>query len=49
MGSFSHEAVAVDPDEKRLYMTEDEEDGAFYRFTPQNYPDLSSGLLEVAG
>ena len=48
MGSFSHEAVTVDPDEKRLYMTEDEEDGAFYRFTPQNYPDLSSGLLEVA-
>lgn len=48
MGSFSHEAVAVDPDEKRLYMTEDEEDGAFYRFTPRNYPDRSSGLLEVA-
>jgi len=48
MGMFKHEAVAVDPVDKRLYMTEDEEDGAFYRFTPASYPDLAAGLLEVA-
>jgi uncharacterized protein len=48
LGVFNHEAVAVDPREQRLYMTEDEPDGCFYRFTPDDYPALSSGLLEVA-
>jgi hypothetical protein len=48
MGTFNHEAACVDPAERRLYMTEDEPDGGFYRFTPESYPDLSSGLLEVA-
>ncbi|MDO8209963.1 alkaline phosphatase PhoX [Conexibacter sp. CPCC 206217] len=48
MGTFSHEAVAVDPVQRRLYMTEDEGEGCFYRFTPTTYPDLTSGLLEVA-
>ena len=51
LGTFSHEAVAVDPDDKRLYLTEDqtEDDGdAFYRFTPDSYPDLSAGVLEAA-
>jgi hypothetical protein len=38
----------VDPVGKRVYMTEDEDDGRFYRFTPTNYPDLSSGVLELA-
>ena len=47
MGLFTHEAAAVDPIGKRVYMTEDESDGAFYRFTPSLYPDLSSGTLEV--
>jgi len=47
MGSFSHEAVAVDPAGQRLYMTEDQPDGGLYRFTPTAYPDLSAGLLEV--
>jgi uncharacterized protein len=47
MGSFSHEAVAVDPVARRLYMTEDQPDGGLYRFTPAAYPDLSAGLLEV--
>jgi secreted PhoX family phosphatase len=28
--------------------TEDRGDGCFYRFTPNRYPDLSAGLLEVA-
>jgi secreted PhoX family phosphatase len=47
LGTFNHEAVAVDPDGERLYLTEDQSDGALYRFTPDAYPDLSSGLLEV--
>ena len=48
MGVFAHEAVAVDDVMQQLYMTEDRPDGKLYRFTPDNYPDLSSGLLEVA-
>jgi uncharacterized protein len=47
LGSFTHEAVAVDPVARRLYMTEDRPDGGLYRYTPAAYPDLSAGLLEV--
>jgi len=48
LGQFQHEAVAVDPEERRLYLTEDVGDGRFYRFTPEVWGDLSGGLLEVA-
>jgi uncharacterized protein len=48
LGVFAHEAVCVDPVGERLYLTEDKSDGCFYRFTPDDYPDLSSGLLELA-
>jgi len=48
MGVFQHEAAAVDPAGKRVYLTEDLSSGGFYRFTPTNYPDLSAGLLEIA-
>jgi len=48
MGVFNHESAAVDPGRRQVYMTEDEPDGGFYRFTPAAYPDLASGLLEVA-
>mgnify|MGYP001822284428 FL=1 len=48
LGRFKHEAVAVDPVNKQLYLTEDDANGALYRFTPDNYPDLSSGKLEAA-
>ncbi len=48
LGRCNHEAVAVDPIGRRLYLTEDRGDGLFYRFTPDAYPDLSSGLLEAA-
>jgi hypothetical protein len=48
LGNFSHEAAAVDPREGRVYLTEDQPDGCLYRFTPDNYPMLASGLLEVA-
>jgi hypothetical protein len=48
MGVFTHESAAVDEVRRRVYLTEDEGDGRFYRFTPASYPDLSSGQLEVA-
>jgi uncharacterized protein len=48
MGVFSHEAACVDEVGKRVYLTEDENDGLFYRFTPSRYPDLSAGRLEAA-
>ncbi len=53
LGVFKHEAAAVDPIRAHVYLTEDEEDGRFYRFvperlTPEGHPDLSSGGLEVA-
>jgi secreted PhoX family phosphatase len=48
MGVFQHEAAAVDPTFKKIYMTEDQPDGRLYRFTPVSYPDLSTGVLEVA-
>ena len=48
MGTFTHESACVDRIHKRVYMTEDEKDGRLYRFTPANYPDLSSGVLQVA-
>lgn len=48
MGVFTHEAAAVDPVHKRVYLTEDASGGRFYRFTPERYPDLRSGVLEAA-
>ncbi|CAN5630356.1 PhoX family protein [soil metagenome] len=48
LGTFVHEAVAVDPAGERLYLTEDRPDGRLYRFTPEAYPDLDAGVLEVA-
>lgn len=49
LGTFKHEAVAVDPRRRRLYLTEDESDGRFYRFTPTRWRELGDGgLLEVA-
>lgn len=53
LGVFKHEAAAVDPVHRHIYLTEDVEDGNFYRFVPDVYPDggradLRSGRLEVA-
>ena len=49
LGTFSHEAVAVDPVNGHLYLTEDEPDGGLYRFRPSSpLPDLTSGVLEIA-
>jgi hypothetical protein len=38
LGTFSHEAVAVDPVGQKLYLTEDDSKGRLYRFTPDRYP-----------
>ena len=48
MGAFKHEAAAVDPDRRHVYLTEDLIDGRLYRFTPARWPDLAEGRLEVA-
>lgn len=48
MGTFKHEAAAVDPAGRRVYLTEDLLDGGFYRYTPRRWPDLRDGLLEIA-
>lgn len=52
LGTFKHEAVAVDPVNGYLFLTEDESDGLLYRFTPANWPeggkpDLTDGVLEA--
>lgn len=53
LGRFKHEAVAVDTENKQLYLTEDEPDGCLYRYTSNllntaGHPDLENGFLEVA-
>ncbi|MGE3852240.1 MAG: alkaline phosphatase PhoX [Planctomycetota bacterium] len=48
MGSFNHEAVAVDESRQQLFLTEDHPSGGFYRYTPTTWHDLSAGLLEIA-
>jgi len=48
LGTFKHEAVTVDPRGRALYLTEDSSDGRLYRFTPDEYPSLESGRLQVA-
>lgn len=55
LGIFKHEAVAVDPIRKILYLTEDEGSGRFYRFIPSAAdwpagaarPALQEGVLQV--
>ncbi len=56
LGIFKHEAAAIDPSSKVIYLTEDQSDGRFYRFVstdPQPWDgsvhgDLSQGELQVA-
>lgn len=55
LGTFKHEAVAVDPLNRTLYLTEDEGQGRFYRFVCSESdwpasaarPALQSGRLQV--
>ncbi|HEX4906355.1 MAG TPA: alkaline phosphatase PhoX [Acidimicrobiales bacterium] len=48
LGIFKHEAAIVDPVRHHVYLTEDQGDGRFYRFTPDTPGDLTAGQLEVA-
>ncbi len=48
MGRFNHEAAAASPARQVIYLTEDESDGCFYRFTPTTWGNLSAGTLDVA-
>lgn len=43
MGRFNHEAVAVDPESGAVYQTEDRQDGALYRFLPDEPGNLAAG------
>ena len=52
LGTFAHEAAAVDPRTNYVYETEDESDGRFYRFVPDTpnvggRADLTAGTLQV--
>lgn len=47
LGSFVHEAAAVDNSNQVVYLTEDQPDGGLYRFVPESYPDLSAGSLQI--
>jgi hypothetical protein len=48
MGVFQHEAACVDPLNGQIYLTEDLGDGGLYRYTPDHYPELDTGRLEIA-
>ncbi len=48
MGVFRHEAAAVDPVGRSVYLTEDEPDGRLYRYDPESWPELRTGRLRVA-
>jgi secreted PhoX family phosphatase len=48
LGLFTHEAAAVDPLGGAVYLTEDRENGRFYRFIPDVPRNLASGRLEAA-
>ncbi|MDG2527961.1 alkaline phosphatase PhoX [Caulobacter endophyticus] len=43
MGRFKHEAACIDPRTGVVYMTEDVQDGLFYRFLPNDRHKLSAG------
>ncbi|RZJ40971.1 MAG: DUF839 domain-containing protein, partial [Brevundimonas sp.] len=43
MGRFDHEAVCIDPRSGDVYLTEDQEDGLFYRFIPTTPGRLVDG------
>lgn len=55
LGTFAHEAVAVDPVRRQLFLTEDSGDARFYRFVPSAAdwptgaarPALQNGVLQV--
>lgn len=46
-GRFRHEAATVDPTTYIAYLTEDREDGAFYRFVPHSRAKPFEGKLQA--
>jgi len=48
MGTFKHEAVAIDPIARHAYLTEDVPNGLLYRVKLTAYPDPSVGTMEAA-
>jgi uncharacterized protein len=48
LGSFNHEAAAVDPVTQNLYLTEDDPAGRLYKFVPGKRNDLATGALFAA-
>ena len=48
LGTFEHEAAAVDAVTGHVYLTEDDPAGRLYRFTPTTPGDLSAGSLFAA-
>jgi hypothetical protein len=53
LGRFKHEMAAVDPAGPHVYLTEDQDDGLFYRYTPPpgtwgSGAALVGGVLEAA-
>jgi uncharacterized protein len=48
LGRFEHEAAAVDPDNNNIYMTEDQPNGLFYRFVPDDFRHpVGAGRLQA--
>ncbi|GIU67544.1 alkaline phosphatase PhoX [Candidatus Phycosocius spiralis] len=50
MGRFKHEAACIDPRTGIVYLTEDVENGLFYRFLPNDHRNLlKGGRLQAMG
>lgn len=47
-GRFEHENSVVMPDERTVYLSQDNTNGVFYKFVATNPADLSSGTLYAA-
>jgi secreted PhoX family phosphatase len=47
MGRFNHECAVVDVLGRAVYMTEDQPDGALYRYRPTAWPSLAAGTLAL--
>jgi secreted PhoX family phosphatase len=49
LGRFRHEAACVDPETQIVYLTEDRDDGALYRFVPEERSPLppTRGVLQA--
>ncbi|WP_096087000.1 alkaline phosphatase PhoX [Agaribacterium haliotis] len=48
MGRFEHENSIVMPDQKTVYLSQDDTNGVFFKFVADNEADLSSGTLYAA-